>query len=109
MDSLVKPDEVVPVVRTIMEQWTEDSEKSLVLEQYMESHQIHTLDAGVILALGSVLVTTIVSSSLKVEFKNGKLSIDYDSSNISNNAVDLVKAVLTKLPESIKSIFHHNN
>ena len=52
---------------------------------------------------------TIVSSSLKVEYKNGKISVNYDSSNISNNAVGLVKAVLTKSPESIKSIFHNNN
>lgn len=109
MDSLVKPDEVVPVVRTIMEQWAQDPEKSTVLQQYMETHRIHTMDAGVILAVGSVLVMSIVSSSLKVAYTDGKLSVNYDSSNISNNAVEMVKTVLTKLPESIKSIFHKNN
>jgi len=109
MESLVKPDEVVPVARTILELWARDPEKSIVLEQYLESHKIRTMDAGVILAIGSVLVTTIVSSSLKINYKNGKLTISYDSSNISNNAVEMVKAVLTKFPESIKDIFHKNN
>lgn len=104
MDSLVSPAEVIPVVRTIMELWADDPEKSPVLERFMEAYKINTMDAGVILALGSVLVTTIISTSLKIEYKNGKLSINYDSSNISDNAVELVKTVLTKIPESIKNV-----
>ena len=108
MDSLVKPDEGVPVVRTVLELWAVDPEKSPVLERFMETYQIHTMDAGVILAIGSVLVTTIVSSSLKVGYKDGKLSISYGTENISDNAVKMVKTVLSQLSESIKSIFHNN-
>lgn len=104
MESLVTPAEVVPVVRTIMELWADDPGKSPVLERFMENYKIYTMDAGVILALGSVLVTTIISTSLKIEYKNGKLAISYDSSNISGNAVELVKTVLTKIPESIQKV-----
>lgn len=105
LDSLIKPNEVVPLARIITEHWANDPEISVLLEEYMKTHQLHTMDAGIILAIGSVLVSTIVASSLKVKFKDGKLSIDYRSENISSNAVEMVKTVLTKIPESFKELF----
>ncbi len=75
-----------------------------VLDEFMESYQINTMAAGIILAIGSVILMTIVSTSLKVEYIEGKLSVSYKSGNISNNAVEMVKSVMTNIPESIKSI-----
>lgn len=104
LESVVKPWEVIPAVRMQMEQWAQNPDLVSVLDEFMKSNQTHKMAAGVILAIGSVLVMTIVSTSLKVEYKEGKLNISYDSSNISNNAVEMVKAVMTKIPESIKNI-----
>ena len=104
MNSNVNVEEVVPVAKTLLEQWASDPEMSPVLDEFLESNPINTMAAGVILAIGSVILMTIVSTSLKVEFKDGKLSISYDTSNISDNAVEMVKTVMTKIPESINSI-----
>ena len=104
LETVIKPGEVIPVVRMQMELWAQDPDLGEVLNDYMKSDQAHTMGGGAILAIGSVLVMTIVSSSLKIEYKEGNLSISYDSSNISNNAVEMVKAVMTKIPESIKNI-----
>lgn len=106
LDSVINVEEVVPVAKTLLEQWASDPEMGPVLDEFMESYSIHAMAAGVILALGSVILMTIVSTSLKVEFKEGKLSISYDSSNISDNAVEMVKAVTSKIPESLKNILY---
>ena len=104
LDSIVKAEEVISVVRILMEQWANDPSIAPVLDEFMESYPINTMDAGIILALGSVMLMAIVSTSLKVEYKEGNLSISYDSSNISDNAVEMVKAVVTKIPETLKNI-----
>ena len=100
----VQTDEVIPVVRTILEHWANDPAIAPVLEDYIESNNIHTMAAGTILAIGTVIIMTLVSTSLKVSYKNGKLDINYDSDNISNNAVEMVKAVMGKIPDSLAHI-----
>lgn len=104
MNSIVNAMEVVPVAKALLEQWASDPEMSPVLDEFLESNPINTMAAGVILAIGSVILMTIVSTSLKIELKDGNLNISYDTGNISNNAVEMVKAVLNKIPESINGI-----
>ena len=104
LESVIKPEEVIPVVRMQIELWAQNPDLKEILNDYMKSDQDHTMGGGAILAIGSVLVMTIVSSSLKIEYKDGKLYINYDSSNISDNAVEIVKTIMNKIPGSIKSL-----
>jgi hypothetical protein len=103
MDTAVIPNEVIPSVRRIVEDWAGNPEMAPALDDFLKAPQERMMAAGVILALGSVLVMTIISSSIKVEFKNGKFSFSYDSAG-SKNAVSLVKAVLSGIPDTIKLI-----
>jgi hypothetical protein len=103
LDTALIPDEVIPSVRRIVEAWAGNPEMAPVIEDFLTAPQERTLAAGAILALGSVLVMTIVSSSIKIEIKDGKFSFKYDSAG-SKNAVSLVKAVLSGIPDTIKMI-----
>ena len=104
LDSRVIPDEVVPVVRVLLEQWAGSPDIAPVMEKYLESDKINTMSAGAIVPLASILLMTIVSTSLKVEYKDGKFSMSYGTIHISDNAVKIVNAVLDKIPNSIKSL-----
>jgi hypothetical protein len=70
----------------------------------MESYPISTMSAGIILAMGSVLAMAIITTSLRISYKEGKLNITYGGENISGNAVEIVKAVIGAIPETIKNI-----
>jgi hypothetical protein len=100
----VQTDEVIPVVRIMLEQWANDPAIAPVLEDYIESNDIHTMAAGTILAIGAVITMTLISTSLKVSYNEGKWKISYDSKNISSNAVEIVKAVMDKIPDTLAHI-----
>jgi hypothetical protein len=100
----VLPEEAVPVAKAQLSYWSKDPDFSLLLEEYLETNTIKPMAAATILLVGAVLLTTIISTSLKIERKDGKTTISYDGKNISDNAVKLVTAVLTAIPESLKSI-----
>ena len=66
LDEPVVPDEVIPAVRIIVENWAAHPELAPELEDFLKKPMETTMDAGTILAIGSVLFMTIVSSSIKV-------------------------------------------
>ncbi|WP_319503378.1 hypothetical protein [uncultured Draconibacterium sp.] len=105
LETRIEANEVLPVAKEQLQLWAEDEILAPLLEEYMDSNPIKAMAAGTILAFGAVLLVTIVSTSLKVEVKDGKTSISYSSSNISDNAVEIVKAVMGKVPETIQHIY----
>lgn len=104
LDSQVVPVEVIPVAKAQLYQWAENPQIAPLLDEYIESFDFTAMAAGTILAVGTVLLMTIVSTSVKVEIKDGKKSFSYTSENISKNAVELVKAVLSNIPVSLKKL-----
>ena len=100
----VQTEEVIPVARIMLEQWASDPALAPALDEYLESNDLHQMAAGAILAIGTVIVMTLVSTSLKVSYKDGKWAMSYDSKNISGNAVEMVKAVMGKIPDSLAHI-----
>lgn len=100
------PQEALPTARTLLEIWAADPAIAPMLEDYMASNDINTMAAGAILAVGAVILMTVVSTSLKVKYDGGEWTVDYDSQNISDNAVEIVKTVLDKIPNSIKNIMN---
>lgn len=104
LDTHVVPGEVIPVAKAQLYQWAENPQIAPLLDEYMETFDFTAMAAGTILALGTVLLMTIVSTSVKFEIKDGKKSFSYSSENISKNAVELVKAVLSNIPVSLKKL-----
>lgn len=102
----VTPQEALPTAQTLLAIWAADPAIAPMLEDYMASNDIHKMAAGAILAVGAVILLTVVSTSLKVKFEKGEWIVDYDSQNISDNAVEIVKAVMDKIPNSIKNVMN---
>lgn len=98
------PEEVLPIAKAQLHYWANEPDFAMLLEEYMENNKIKPMAAGTILFVGAVLLTTIISTSLKIERKDGKTTFSYGSSNISSNAVNLVTSFLTAIPESLKII-----
>ncbi len=103
LDTAVLPDEVIPSVRLIVEDWASNPEMAPALDDFLKAPQEKMMMAGTILAVGSVLFMTIVASSIKAEFKDGRFSFSYDSAGCKNT-VELIKAVLSGLTKTIKLI-----
>ena len=104
LDIKIKPNEVIPLAKVQLTYWATDEVIAPILEEYMNTNKIQSMAAGTILLVGAVLITTLLTTSLKIERKDGKTNWSFDSSNISPNAVNLVNAILTSIPESIKSL-----
>ena len=103
LETAIVPEEVIPSLRLVVEEWANNPEVSPALDAFLDEPRDTEMAAGVILAVGAVIVATIVASSIKAEIIDGKVRFTYDSKG-AKNTVDLVKALLTGIPETLKSL-----
>jgi len=103
LETTIVPEEAVPAIRGVVQEWAKNPDLAPAFEAYLDEPRETEMAAGVILTVGLVLVATIVASSVKAEFKDGKFSFSYDSKG-SKNTVELVKTLLTGIPETLKNL-----
>jgi hypothetical protein len=101
----VEHEEAVQIARATLLVWAEDSNHAPWLKEYLEQYVDKEQAAGTILAMGSVISMVLITTSVKLERKNGEWGFSYDSSNISDNSIKLIKMLLATIPESVKKLF----
>ena len=98
------PTEVaLPFIREWLEAGAQDPTISPVIENFLNNPS-KTFGVAIVLSLGAVLLTTLVSSSIKAEFKNGKWYFSYSGEHISDNTVKIVNKFFSILPDAIKRL-----
>lgn len=103
LETAIVPEEVIPAIRMVVEEWATNPDLAPAFEAYLDESRDTEMAAGVILTVGLVIVATIVTSSVKAEYKDGKFSFSYDSKG-AKNTVELVKTLLTGIPETLKNL-----
>lgn len=103
LETAIVPEEAIPSLRLVVEEWANNPEVAPELDAFLDAPRDTEMAAGVILAVGAVIVATIVASSIKTEIIDGKVRLIYNSEG-AKNTVDLVKALITGIPETLKSL-----
>ena len=99
----IPADQAMPIVRESLSMWATNKELSLLVDNFLDK-PIKVQGVGIIFSLGTVLITTLATSSIKLKYKDGKWEFSFDSENISDNAVKIVEKVLSVLPKNLKSL-----
>lgn len=103
LETTIVPEEIIPAIRLAVEEWATNPDLATAFDSYLNEPRETEMAAGVILTVGVVLVATIIASSVKAEYKDGKFSFSYDSKG-SKNTVELVKTLLTGIPETLRNL-----
>ena len=93
----------LPLVKESLQRWAKDPALSPVLDNFLDN-PVQTMGVTIILSLGALLITTIASTSIKAEYKDGKWYFSYTTANISDNAVKIVNKFLGMLPDHLKQL-----
>ena len=94
--------EAVQVARATLMAWSADPAGSGLLAQYVSSYINKELSAGAVIEVVTPILMTLIITSFKAEVKSdGTWSFSYDSKNINENAIKLVKTILGAFPESL--------
>ncbi|MEM7574263.1 MAG: hypothetical protein AAF433_15265 [Bacteroidota bacterium] len=100
--SSVDTKESVVIAKAVLLQFANHPEYGPMLAEFNANYINREMFAGsTILALGGVITMIIAATSTKIERKDGETNWSYDTANISSNAVELIKSLLSLIPDAV--------